>query len=544
MSVTVAPKAPPPRPRPVDGAMARTRRPRRRVQPATWESLAVFTVPFVAYAVLGWYVDIHLHGTPFDAAARAAHAYFVLHGDPAKLSAIGFVWPPLMTLVLLPFTAVGALGASFASLPLMSAAFSAGLLTVLHRTYVLLGVPRAGRYALLLALAANPFYARYSTNGMSEVVSLFFVALAAHQLLRWVLDDEDRHLALCGLAWGLGALTRYEIAVYGALVGAALFVLLWRRRVARDRVEGALLLYAVPILYCVGIWVFFNWLITGEPLHFLAEQVRQRFTDYKKTETHGIGEPLSLLASMNWRLFTPTLVVAPLLLAAAVWRRSLVTAVLAGLVALNPLMTGAAMLRAHDLALVQPRFNVRSLPLAMLGVGWLFWLLAGRPRARAALIAGTVLLTVAGYPMTWRLMDTFRFQDQHSETQFVRALSTGRDQNSPELDAVAADGMAAYVRAHVTRPHSILVDDGQGFAPMVKTQRTGLFLDRIYKGDASWLRVRERPRGRVDWMLVTSAGEDLLRTKWPRATAGGVPWLHVRHVAGKYVLLSVDRPPR
>jgi hypothetical protein len=511
------------------------------LQATTWESLGIFATFFAVYGVLGWYVTVHLDAAPFDATARLAHAYFALHADPGKLAAIGFVWPPLMTLVILPFTAVGAMGTSLLALPLMTASFAAGLLVVLNRTYRLLGLPPIARYALLAALGGNPFFARYATNGMGEMVSLFFLVAAVHFFLAWVRSDEDHLLAPCGLSIAFAGLTRYEIVAYALVMGAFVFVILRTRGANGRRMEGSLLLYALPVMYCVGLWIFFNWLITGNGLHFVDEQVRQRFTIYKKTPFHGLGEPLGLLTGMNFRLFVPTFVVAPLLLVVAIAKRNVLAAILAALVLLNPAMTALSMLRADDLALVQPRFNIRSLPLSMIAAGWLFSI-ARTHAHRITLVAVIVLTAVAGYPLTWRLMATFRFQDQHQESSFVRALSTGRRQVDAGLDIPNARRVAAYVTGHVHgRRHDVLVDDSQGFAPMLVGGRPDLYFDRIYRSDVVWKRVAARPRGRVRWMLVTTADEDLLRLRYGGAGSPKLPgFVHLRYMAGKYAVFSVD----
>ncbi len=508
---------------------------------ATVEALLVFAFFFVGYMALGLYVTVHLQATPFDATARLAHAYFALHGDPSKLAAIGFVWPPVSTLVLLPFTAVSKAGESLWALPMSTATFAAGLLVVLNRTYTLLGIPRWARLTLVLTLGVNPYFSRYASNGMAEMVSLFWVTVGCHYFIKWYLLDRDHILALSGMAWAFAALTRYEIAVYVAFMAVAAGAVLYTRRARPIRVEGALLLFLVPAVYWGGLWVLFNGLITGDFLHFLHEQVRQRFVEYKKTPSADPLEPIRLILSMNARLFTPTLIVIPLMLAVGVLRRNLMAFLLGTLVLINPATTLLAMIREDDMALVQARFNIRSLPLAMIALGWL-WTLLPSLRAKLMLLTAAVIIAVAGYPLTLNLMDTFRFQDQRDEARYVEAIRSGQTQRTPDLDIPAARRIATWIDVNAGGRHRVLVDDAQGFAPMLVGGHPEQYYDRIYKGDSRWYKVRDQPRGKVRYLLMTDAKEDLVTARWgdtPR-----FPWLHLRAREGKYAVYAVDPPPR
>lgn len=526
----------------------RRRRESRRLirRPETREALGIFLLFFAAYTALGWYTTVHLLAAPFDSVSRLAHISFFLHGDPGKLAAIGFVWPPLITLMLLPFGAVEALATSLWALPLSSAFCAGGMFAVLNRTFDMLGMPRVARYALLLAFAFNPFLARYSSNGMGEILSLFLLVVGMHYFMKWMLSQRDSpehprdwYLAPCGLAWSLAALSRYEIALNAFIIAGAIGIILRRRRAGGNRTEGTLLLYVAPVVYCLALWVFFNFLITGDALYFLNEQVRQRFEEYKKTPYTSISEPVRLVLEMNLKLFLPTLIVLPALLVVAAIKRNLFGVLLAGLLALNPAVTLAAMIRANDLALVQPRFNVRSLPMAMIAVGWL-WHVLHPGWQRQSVVVLTVLATIVGYPLCWKLMDTFPYQDQRQEARFIEALKTGDSQSTPDLDIPAANRMADFVGQNVTGEHTILIDDSQGFAPMLVGTDVPKYFDRIYKGDTDWYKVRDDPRGKVRWMMITAAKEDLVRRKW----TGREPWLRKVRTEGKYVLYAVAPPAR
>lgn len=509
----------------------------------TWETAAVFAFFFVLYSVVGYWVTVRLLAIPFDATARLAHAYFALYGDPAKLAAIGFVWPPVPTLIYLPFAILKPMATSLVALPLSTAFFAGALLATLNRLFAMLHMRWYGRYPLLLAFGLNPYFAHYAMNGMGEMVYLFFLVLSIHYLLKWHLREESHHLAICGLAMAMAMLSRYEIVTYAAALFGAIGILLYVRRASAAESEGSLLLYVAPIVYTSMLWIFFNWLIVGDPFFFLGEQVRQRFTEVPDEAVSGMGTLLALVADLNWRLFAPTLISIPLLLAVAAFKRNPMALILAGLVLLNPLITSVLILRADDVSLLQPRFNMRSMPIVMIAVGWLFYVFRGR-LSRVALVAGTVLAIVASYPLTWDLMGHYKYR--FAEGYFVGAIETGKNQSPDDVGVSLAKKMSNYINSHITREHSILVDDAQSFLPMLVGGRPQLFFDRIYKGDAVWYRVRNRPQGKVDWALISApeASVDLILQRYPHAPRGRVPFLHERYRAGKFILFHVEPPAR
>ena len=115
-------------------------------------ALVLFGVSFGGYAALGWYTTVHL--VVGDATSRLTHAYDVFWNHPAKLSALGFVWPPLMSAVFLPFALIKPLATSLWALPLMSAFCAAALLVTLERALAHSGLRRSVR--LLLVVLFRP----------------------------------------------------------------------------------------------------------------------------------------------------------------------------------------------------------------------------------------------------------------------------------------------------------------------------------------------------------------------------------------------------
>lgn len=514
------------------------------------ESLVIFALFFTAYVLIGHIVVVERHVVVFDGLSRLAHAFFAWYNDPPKLAAIGFEWPPVMTLVFLPAAAIKPLVTSFFALTVTAAAFGAGTLVLLNRTLGHLDMRWFLRYPLIGAMGANPMFAWYSMNGMAEMVFLFFLTFAVHYVIRWHLDAEVQHLALAGVGIALALLSRYELLAWAVMMSLLVFTLAVVRRRARAEVEGSMLLFTAPIVYCVFLWCFFNWLILGDGLFWLRRQAGTNITERgtaQKLDPVPFNEIVGQLTELNFTLFP---LIPIMLIAMLVWalvRADLMALGLGIFIGLNAAMTAALVFVTHDKYLYQLRYNIRPMTIALIAVGWLFFCLRNR-LPRFAVWGAALVILVVSVPITWQKMATFRYQFE--EAAFVEALRTGRDQEGTSSlgnyrVGVGPDReMAAWISRHVTRRDAIQTDDAQTFSVMMATGRPDLFLDRIDKGDRYWKRLLTDPFGKVDYFLISRFGlPDLLRDCFPKAIGGGVPWLTVAHANHIYVLMRVSRYP-
>jgi hypothetical protein len=521
---------------------AKTRR-RWRPTPALFENLVVFAVATAAYGALGSWVVLREHVLLFDGLSRLSHAYFVWWNAPPKLTAIGFVWPPVSTLVFLPFAAVKPLATSLVALPLTSAVFGALLLVMLNRLFELVRMPAWQRYPLLLAFGVNPMIAFYAGNGMAEIVYLFLLVGAIYSFMRWYLTRAAGNLIFAAVFFALGILSRYEVFTWAVLLTVSLTLVSIRQRVTRSELEATLLTYLAPISYGVGLWLFFNWLILGSPLYFLHQQAPgapvspgQAPSAIVQTKLGAIGVAEKLL-SLNWQLFPPTLLVLAALLVVFIQRRDLMTMSLIVMIALNAAFTWLIVVASGAESYLQLRYNMRAMPIALAGVAWLF--LLARGRQRLALWAVTVVALLASVPVTARTMETFPIQFR--EAAFVHAVQ-GRGGLRDQLGG--AKQVAHYVNQHVHRQNAVLTDDSETFSAMLLSGRPDLFLDRIDRGDAGWQAVLDAPFGQVGYMLVIPGGPDLILQRYPKIASGAEPGFTPVFRAGKYVLVRVapERP--
>ena len=85
----------------------------------------------------------------------------------------------------------------------------------------------------------------------------------------------------------------------------------------------------------------------------------------------------STSSQLNFALFPLAPIVFGGLLITAAVRRDLMSLVLAALIVTNAAVTALLFLQASDPNLVQLRYNMRAIPLALIGAAWLFYSGAG-----------------------------------------------------------------------------------------------------------------------------------------------------------------------
>jgi hypothetical protein len=344
----------------------------------------------------------------------------------------------------------------------------------------------------------------------------------------------------------------WAVAIVGVVVVAMI-----RQHVSRDELEGTLIAYLVPIAYGLGLWLFVNWALLKDPFFWLHYQAPGAATVAAQTAPAqsggagvGVTEAFARLLSLNWQLFPPTLIVLSALVLVFVYRRDLMALTLAVFIALNALFTGLLIAGSGNAGFLQLRYNMRAMPLALIGVAWLHLILRGRDRARLAVAGGTVFLLVLAVPVTWQAMRTYPYQFQ--EQAFTRALASGTSQEGKRSIGGYAVGiepeqrMADYIRTHVGRRNSILTDDAQSFAVMLLSGRPDLFVDRIDHGDAVWLDLRDDPWGRVRYALVSRiALNDLVLLRFPGLIHEDVRGMKPVFRSSRWLLVRIaPRDPR
>ncbi|MEC3958498.1 ABC transporter [Nocardia sp. CDC153] len=241
---------------------------------------AIFAASTLLYVITGGFLTAGRGYLMGDALSRVSATDSALFSRDPHLSAIGFVFTPLTALAQLPFVAfarwIPAITRWGLSGVLMTSLFMAGAVVMVWGIGRDRGVPVWLCGLVTAVFALNPMVVFYGGNGMSEALFLFCLCWAVRRLMRWVTTDGVHDLVACGIALGLGYLTRYDALAPAATAGVFVFAIgYYRRRAAEHRFAGAamdLVLVAAPVALAFVVWAATSWLITGQAFQQFTSQ--------------------------------------------------------------------------------------------------------------------------------------------------------------------------------------------------------------------------------------------------------------------------------
>jgi Dolichyl-phosphate-mannose-protein mannosyltransferase len=514
------------------------------------ESLLVFLLFAGAYALLGAQVVTSDHVVVFEALDRLTRAYMVWHNAPPKLAAVGFTYPPLTSLIFLPFTLIKPIATSLIALPLTSAIFAGATMAMLNRTLELCELSALLRYPLLALFGLNPEFMFYASNGMPDTAFLFLLAGALYCLMRWYLEEESRYLIGAGVAFTFCMLTRYEFIIWALVASFLIGAALVRREATRARIEGSVISYLAPIFYGLVLWTLFNGVIVGRPFEWLTSGSSSALAIDSDQLAHrgavSLVQVAHRLLELTAGVAPLALIAIPVLVYAFLRARDVMSLALASFLALGLVIVGADALIQNDLGVLQLQNGLPLALTALLGAAWLF---RSQEQARMPVWLVTLAVLAAGIPLAWNAMQHYPFQDL--EQAFARTIKTGQSQEGASSIGGFTVGieperqMAAYIDRTVgKREHAILADNAQTYGVIMLSGRPQDFDNRVDQGDGPWFAAREDPYGKVKYMLMAyRAPGDLIRQRYPEAASGGNPDLTPVFHTSRYVLLRVARPP-
>lgn len=505
------------------------------------ETLAIFLGFGLLYALVGFHVVGNLHVVNFDALDRLSRAFMVWYNDPPKLASIGFSLPPVGTFVLLPFAAIKDLVTSGLALPLSSAFFGAGALVFIDRMLAMGDMVRGARLLIVLLVGLNPMLAFYSMNGTGDAAHLMFAAFGLFCLLGWGRNGSARYLIGAGLAFSVAALTRYEYIFWAIFIAFLVSGTLTSRGREKNEVEGSVIAFLAPVMYALGIWIFLNAIVLGDPFAWISladsaapvNALSSAAPDFSVIDAIGNALRVQLI-------FPVALVAIPLLLFAA---RDAVGYGLAGLIVINIVYSVASAAIAGSVDVIELRNALPAMIAGCAGIAWVYL----RVETMRALVWGlTVVLAALALPLAWSQMQTF--PHQNLEEAFTRAISTGEDQEGSgsrggfQVGVAPEREMARYIEEQDISDNRILTDNARTFGVIDLTGRPELFFDRVDKGDVEWRSALANPQGLVDYLLVQRTDADLILDRYPGADVGDVDGFEPVVSNDRYALLRVTSP--
>jgi hypothetical protein len=253
-----------------------------------------------------WYVMSRTPDFSREAVIRAGVGHDLLNGLPrGRQGLVGsFGWAPMPTLMGLPMLRLPEPFGGLYAFTFMAMAAVAALCAFLNEWLRRCGVRGGVRFAVTLIVFLSPAIRQPAMHGGSGPFFALMGMATMVFLLHWWETEQLRSLAYLAVTVAVAVLTRYQglILFLGALVVVLVHLLL--RPARKHYAEATLIIFLIPPLYAIGLWMTANWLIMGDAFFFLrglAEAVRS---------PAGL---LELLAEgVDWRLVT-VLTALPLL---------------------------------------------------------------------------------------------------------------------------------------------------------------------------------------------------------------------------------------
>ncbi|MDA4103822.1 hypothetical protein MMON44395_19895 [Mycolicibacterium monacense DSM 44395] len=244
-----------------------------------WRPVTLFVLLSAGYFVVGAVLILRYNIFEGDGISRVANAGFTLMSRDPHLSAIGFVWNPLPSLVQIPILPLSRWFPELKTHGLtgvfQSAVFMAGSALLVRQIAIDRDAGRVWRWAAVGCFALNPVIVIYGGIGMSEAAEIFCVLWCVRHLLLWVEAQRVGDLAWAGMALGVGYLVRYEMvpAACGAAVLVAVVVFI--RSPPQARTHSAVLSVTIvvfPIATAVLAWAVTGWIVNGELFATMSSQ--------------------------------------------------------------------------------------------------------------------------------------------------------------------------------------------------------------------------------------------------------------------------------
>jgi hypothetical protein len=464
----------------------------RFIRPLARERRLFFWLPLLVYLVAAFGLVIGAHNIVGDAWSRVGNAFYVLYSRDPHLAAIGFVWNPLPSVLMMPLLPLRSFFPPLVEMGfaanIVSAACMAAAVWQLHGTVADLGLRRPLRVAFTTLFAAHPMVILYAANGMSEAPFLLFLIIAIRQLARWLRSPNIVPLVFAGLALALAYFTRYE-AVAAAVAAALVVAAVGYTRAPGDRSTRTVtaladaLVIGVPFAAAFLLWALVSWIIVGSPFETFtsiygnSSQVGLAIEGIQAATGQGTPAALGYALSQVDGL-EPLLLVGVMLAGGlAIWRRDL--RLIAPTAILGAVMLFALWAFMSGKSFGWLRFWIDAIPLMILACASLAangltlrpW--AGRLAMAVAVASCAVALPVAALTMLTPNLAREEAYQIHDLLPTARLSGAVAQANRP---FVIGGEVARYIDSLALARGAVLIDVATGFPIVLQSKDTLQFV--------------------------------------------------------------------
>jgi hypothetical protein len=464
---------------------------------------------FIVYFVLGMYIDFARGYIPGDALSRLVNAWLVTHGTEVKLASIGFIWPPIPTLMLLPWTLIPSLFSNWLAVVIVSALSMAFASIMLWQLADICGISKWWRAIFVILFAVNPLIIVFAINGMSEAILVAAIITACYWLVRFWQTGRNTHLIFAAGFFGILPLIRYEIALISAWSGLLILFLSWEKhkQFTQEKfgqfLEGRLLAYSSLAIYPIFLWAIANWFIMGNPFYFLSnERTAVGIAEFQLSDFGIITTPLNSLRIVSdaWFWTFPLGLIASVVLMVYAWRkRSNFLFGFGFMPLIIPLLQFALLTRRANVPLL--RYFLMVIPLGVVVTLVVIFVISPLLKGRwgKPFINVTFLLLLLGSDI-FSVMQLNSYPYQTFDGATWRALTGKGDARDQQV--IQAYDIGKLLEKTIPPDSKILMDTyGYGFAILLGADNHNIFMDFT---DPNYNEALLDPPKYVDYVLLPS----------------------------------------
>lgn len=269
------------------------------VRPDIW----VFIVSIVAGAAM--MLLIHSKGLLIGTGDQAAHLNLARLGSDSLtpgITQVGFMWRPLLHIVLVPFVAIDMLYRTGMAAPLILVP-CLGLSAVLLRRILLdLGCDSFWSTVACVIFVSQPYVLYFSVVPMTEMLFITLLLLTTIFFQRWYDADDLPSSLLCAVSLSFAFLARVEGVILFPLITSFVIVGLIRHRTPLPQSLALLLLFLMLAAIGVALTMLYGFVYGTGFLAFLrpSELIISVESAPRQFKSIGIGNLLVLLQHAMW----------------------------------------------------------------------------------------------------------------------------------------------------------------------------------------------------------------------------------------------------